>query len=338
MEERGERVLIAAAALLVVLCVSLWVTVPAVVGRRLREGESQTLSTELEARRVEWSRASDTLRAIRTRAMGSGDLLNRIAFLYSMTAGQWPRVLNPERGILGSSPADRLADALGLYVRGLEHGRALLAARETEDPDLPVRVPAVSPIRGALFEPSAYFGPRKSTWTGEEEFFLGVDLAAPEGSAVIATGSGTVAFAGTVRRSVGGWFWRLGNVVVLSHGGSGATVFGHLATIEVRRGQHVARGDRLGTVGSTGWAISSQLHYEYWRPQGDKLFPTDPLFTTLDGRLGRGMVSLEQMEAASAPGPLDPVPGVQIAADRVGGPPQKHPAARPPRAPRRRRV
>ena len=105
-------------------------------------------------------------------------------------------------------------------------------------------------------------------------------------------------------------------MIVLSHGGRGATVFGHLSRIDVRRGQRVARGQRIGAVGSTGWAISPQLHYEFWRPERGTLRPTDPLFAALDRRLGRNPVSLEQMEATSAPGPLDPLPGLSSALER----------------------
>ncbi len=116
-------------------------------------------------------------------------------------------------------------------------------------------------------------------------------------------------FTGRAPRSPTGWFWRLGNLIVLSHGGGGATVLGHLSRIDVRRGQRVKRGQKIGVVGSTGWTISPQLHYEFWRPESGRLRPTDPFFAALDRRLGRIPVSLEQMEATSAPGPLDPLPG-----------------------------
>jgi len=44
------------------------------------------------------------------------------------------------------------------------------------------------------------------------------------------------------------------------------------------------------------------------------------------------------MEATSAPGPLDPLPGVQISAASVGGPIQRSNPARPPRPAHRRRI
>ena len=167
--------------------------------------------------------------------------------------------------------------------------------------------------------PKLFIWVRKTIdWTNEEEFLPGVEIASPAGASVVAPGDGTVAFAGTVKRSAGGRLWELGNVVILSHGARGATVFGHLGRIDVRRGQRVARGERLGTVGSSGWALSPQLHYEYWRPNGGSLRPTDPLFAMLDLRPAREPWSLAQMEATGAPDPLDPLPGINASADAAG--------------------
>ncbi|HTD51461.1 MAG TPA: M23 family metallopeptidase [Thermoanaerobaculia bacterium] len=335
--ESRQRAAIALTGALLLLAGSLWATVPLVITRLQRVGEARQLARELEGQRREWERTVALARSLRERALEQGDLLNRIAFLYALPPEQWPRILNPERALASESEPERVAGSLELYLRGLERGRALLASREQEGRDLAERVPATVPIPRSLFEPSAFFGPRTSPWTGEDEFFLGVDLAAPEGSPVSAAGGGVVAFAGTVRRTAAGRFFRLGNVVVVSHGSSGATVYGHLAQIAVRRGDRVARGTRLGTVGATGWAISPMLHWEFWRPEGVSLIPTNPLFATLDYRLGPRL-SVEQMAATSAPGPLDPVPGVQIAADQALDRQPASPRSAPRRPSRRRRI
>jgi murein DD-endopeptidase MepM/ murein hydrolase activator NlpD len=63
-------------------------------------------------------------------------------------------------------------------------------------------------------------------------------------------------------------------------------------------------------VGSTGWAVSPGLHYEYWRGAEGRLAPTDPQFAILDRRMGRREASLEKMLATSAAGPLEPPPGL----------------------------
>jgi murein DD-endopeptidase MepM/ murein hydrolase activator NlpD len=335
--EKRQRAAIALTGALLLLSGSLWVTVPLVITRLQRAGEAVQLARELDRQRREWERAVALARSLRQRALEQGDLLNRIAFLYALSPEQWPRILNPERAFLSESDPERTAGSLELYLRGLERGRGLLASREQEGGDLAQRVPANVPVPRSLFEPSAFFGPRTSPWTAEDEFFLGVDLAAPEGSPVLAAGGGVVAFAGAVRRTAAGRFSRLGNVVVVSHASSGVTVYGHLAQIAVHRGDRVARGTRLGTVGATGWAISPMLHWEYWRPEGVSLVPTNPLFATLDYRLGPRL-SVEQMSATSAPGPFDPIPGVQIAADQALDRQPTSPRGAPRRPSHRRRI
>ena len=318
LSEAGQRVLVLLSGLAAFLTVSLWFTVPFALRRQIREDGFPRLAQDVAVERTERGEIAARGRLLKQRALDSGDLLNRIAFLYDVASTAWPRVLNPERPVLTADDPEQIASSLALYLRGMEKAREQLQEREQIDPELARRVPAIFPFAGAVFEPSAFFGPRISPWTGAEEFFPGIDLAATGGSAVVASGGGTVVFTGTVRRSDTGWFWRLGNVVVVSHGGQGATVYGHLARIEVRRGQSVARRQRLGVVGSTGWAISSQLHYEYWRRTGGSaLRPTDPLFAGLDRRGGQRLLSLEQMQTASVPGSLEPLPGVEISAEKV---------------------
>ncbi len=339
LKAAGQRALVVFAAAAAVLVASLWITAPVVAMRLLRREDGVRVSEGNLAWRAERARLGELAASLQQRALDRGDLLNRIAFLYDIPPERWPTVLNPERGVLAGDGAERIMAALEPYLRALERGRGMLADREDADRDLPKRVPAILPFAGGLFEPSAFFGPRVSPWTGEEEFFPGVDIAAPGGSAVVAPGSGTVVFAGTVRRSLGGRFWRLGNLVVLSHRLGGATVFGHLSKIDVRRGQQITRGEHLGAVGATGWAISPQLHYEYWRLEGESLRPTDPLFAALDHRRGRKMVSLEQMQATSAPGPLETLPGLGLRPGEAGaGRVPSGPGPSPHRRSRQRRI
>ncbi|HSS44402.1 MAG TPA: M23 family metallopeptidase [Thermoanaerobaculia bacterium] len=333
--QRGQRTLVALAAALASLAVSLFVTVPVVTMRLLRQQDSARAALEGKTRRTERARLAERAEVLRRRVLDRGDLLNRVAFRYDIPSGEWPQILNPERAILSKAGPEQTVAVVGHYLVGLERGRVLLSEREQSDADLPNRVPAILPFAGQPIEPGAYFGPRVSPWTGEEEFFPGVDIAASGGSPVVAPSSGTVVFAGTVRHSLVGWFWRLGKVVVISHGRAGATVYGHLSKIDVHRGQRVHRGDRVGAVGATGWALSPQLHYEYWRRTGEQLRPSDPLFAGLDSRLGRFM-SLEQMEATSAPGPLGPLPGIGISAAEAGGPATS--PAGPPRRLRKRTI
>lgn len=82
----------------------------------------------------------------------------------------------------------------------------------------------------------------------------GVDYSAPTGTAVRTVGDGTVNFAG---RQNG-----YGNVVQLQHAGGKTTLYAHLSRIDVRLGQRVEQGQRIGAVGATGWATGPHLHFE----------------------------------------------------------------------------
>ncbi len=83
----------------------------------------------------------------------------------------------------------------------------------------------------------------------------GIDYAAPSGTPVRCVGDGVVEFTG----SKSGY----GNVVEVRHSGGRTTLYAHLRRIDVRNGQRVERGDRLGTVGATGWATGPHLHFEF---------------------------------------------------------------------------
>lgn len=323
--------MLALTALLGLLSISLWFTVPAAALRASRDVGRSGAMAELAGRRAEADRVTAIARALRSRARLNAELLNRIAFLYEVPPADWPKPLGPDHRILADDRADRIADGLTGFLSALDRGRALAAQREADDPGLVQQSPAILPLGAALFEPSAYFGPRRSPWTNEEEFLDGLEVACPAGTPVVAPAAGVVAFAGTIRRSLGGRLWQLGNLVVLTHGSRGATLYGHLGRIDVRRGDRVTRGSRLGTVGSSGWAVSPQLHYEYWRPDGNGLRPTDPSFAILDLGVGPRAYSLDQMSATWAPGPVDPLPGVSVTAEDA-----RSAAARPHRVRRRK--
>jgi murein DD-endopeptidase MepM/ murein hydrolase activator NlpD len=95
------------------------------------------------------------------------------------------------------------------------------------------------------------FHPILQTWRKHN----GVDYAAPTGTPVRSVGDGTVEFAG--------WQNGYGNVIELRHGNERSTVYAHLSRIDVRKGQRVEQGQRIGAVGSTGWSTGPHLHFEF---------------------------------------------------------------------------
>ncbi len=93
--------------------------------------------------------------------------------------------------------------------------------------------------------------PVHKTWRAH----LGTDFAAPTGTAVRTVGDGVVDFAGVQNG--------YGNVVYVKHQNQHVTVYAHLSRIDVRKGESVEQGQKLGAVGATGWATGPHLHFEF---------------------------------------------------------------------------
>ena len=82
----------------------------------------------------------------------------------------------------------------------------------------------------------------------------GLDISAPEGTAILATAAGRVVFAGTRAG--------YGKTVEIDHGYGYVTRYAHAASVNVKRGDRVERGSLLGEIGRTGIATAPHLHYE----------------------------------------------------------------------------
>jgi murein DD-endopeptidase MepM/ murein hydrolase activator NlpD len=85
----------------------------------------------------------------------------------------------------------------------------------------------------------------------------GVDYAAPIGTPVHASGDGLV--------TLTGWLGGYGQTVKIRHANGYETLYGHLSSILVRRGQRVAQGALIGKVGRTGLATGPHLDYRMLR-------------------------------------------------------------------------
>ncbi|MEX2246616.1 MAG: M23 family metallopeptidase [Dehalococcoidia bacterium] len=112
--------------------------------------------------------------------------------------------------------------------------------------------PFIFPIAGPI---SAPFGAGRSYNGGPVgNRHSGTDFAADEGSPVMASARGRVAFAGYLATR--------GNSVIIDHGVGVFTGYHHMSRIDVVEGQEVAQGTPVGAVGMTGLATGPHLHWE----------------------------------------------------------------------------
>lgn len=81
-----------------------------------------------------------------------------------------------------------------------------------------------------------------------------MDIAVPRGTPVVATATGSTAYAG----AQDGY----GNIVIIDHCNGYQTAYAHLDKILTYRGALVCRGAQIGQVGTTGNATGPHLHYE----------------------------------------------------------------------------
>jgi murein DD-endopeptidase MepM/ murein hydrolase activator NlpD len=120
-------------------------------------------------------------------------------------------------------------------------------------------IPAIQPISNKnLTRIASGFGYRIDPIYKDRRAHLGMDFTAPHGTPIYATADGVVTDAGF---NTGGF----GNRVVINHGNSYETLYGHMYRIKARVGQRVKRGEVIGYVGNTGKSSGPHCHYEVHR-------------------------------------------------------------------------
>lgn len=98
------------------------------------------------------------------------------------------------------------------------------------------------------------FGWRIHPITRKRKFHAGIDFGAPTGTPIYAYQAGLVEFAG--------WKSGYGKAVIINHGAGFSTLYGHASKLSVRKGERVAPGHIIGSIGSTGMSTGPHLHFE----------------------------------------------------------------------------
>ncbi|MBR5054522.1 MAG: peptidoglycan DD-metalloendopeptidase family protein, partial [Bacteroidales bacterium] len=174
--------------------------------------------------------------------------------------------------------AGKVGDADARAARIEADFRRVLAVLAEEETALP---PMSLPLDTLSFaQVGASVGQKVNPIYKVETLHTGVDLIAPQGDPVLAVADGTVTDVVTSRKGHG-------NIVEITHAGGYVTRYGHLADIKVSKGQRVARGKRIASVGISGNTFAPHLHFEMLK-DGEYVDPAAYFFAgvTPDGYAG----------------------------------------------------
>ena len=111
-------------------------------------------------------------------------------------------------------------------------------------------IPNSPPVRGYITR--NFFTAKSHRLTAHH----GVDIAAKEGTPVLAAGDGLVLFSD--------WTYRYGNLVLISHRSGYISIYGHNQVLFARAGERVHQGEPIALVGSSGQSTAPHLHFELW--------------------------------------------------------------------------
>jgi murein DD-endopeptidase MepM/ murein hydrolase activator NlpD len=136
---------------------------------------------------------------------------------------------------------DRLKDSFTEAIQHAERIAYLRSITPTLYPTLSTRV-------------TSAFGFRRDPFTRRTARHLGVDFGGDKNDPIFATATGKISQTGYDRA--------MGNFIIIRHGNGIETVYMHLTKSLVKRGQSVEKGEKIGTLGSTGRSTGPHLHYE----------------------------------------------------------------------------
>lgn len=212
---------------------------------RTVEHEEEIITTDEEgSKTVEWVTVSETILELKV----SNKTTAEMAAVYSFTPRQ-----NEQLTLLESPQYDALwMELLGGYVSG---GGQII----TPDSDWVGTDIFAWPLPQS-FTITSPFGYRQDPFTGEWSYHSGTDIAAPQGTPILAAADGTV----TIANGTDPWGGSYGYHVKIDHGGGMETLYAHCSAIAVTAGQQVRQGEVIGLVGTTGSSTGNHLHFEVW--------------------------------------------------------------------------
>jgi len=113
----------------------------------------------------------------------------------------------------------------------------------------------VWPIEPPTWVSSGY-GWRKDPFSGAKAWHGGIDIAPHHGAAnyILAAADGQIIYAG--------WNGGYGNCLMVDHGGGTVTLYAHMSSLLVKKGEVVLKGQKIARAGTTGYSTGVHLHFE----------------------------------------------------------------------------
>ncbi|MDB4085114.1 DUF5930 domain-containing protein [Amylibacter sp.] len=180
-------------------------------------------------------------KVLNKKGINTKSLVNEVRRGYSGTGGAITPIETSSESVLH----DHMSERASKVLRDLDEVSLLKLAIS--------KVPLGHPVAGSHRFTSG-FGYRKDPVNGKRRMHNGTDLAAPLGTKIVATGDGVVIFAG----NNGGY----GRLIKIRHSQGFITYYAHLHKINVKKGQKVLQGEKIGSMGNSGRSTGVHLHYE----------------------------------------------------------------------------
>ena len=162
---------------------------------------------------------------------------------------------------------DKLKRKIDLQNRSLDTLYRLALNKEKRLAAIPSIKPIVEDALKRKMRNLSGYGIRLHPVHKVKKLHTGIDFTAPRGTAIQATGNGKVV---RVENRRSGY----GKMVVIDHGYGYTSLYAHMQKIDVKKGQKVVKGQKIGEVGSTGTSTAPHCHYEV-RINGKAVNPID---------------------------------------------------------------
>ena len=223
---------------------------------------AESLSTtrdSLARARVDLGRTLETVDAKRNEAVAAENKLRDLRGVRQQKTNEQHSVLNQKSQLLSES-RNNVKRLLAVAAAEEAESARIETMLSTHDGSGEYHGAMAWPVPG-FYNVGSPFGWRMHPILHVRKFHAGIDISKGGsstilGAAIVAAGSGKVIWAG----ARGGY----GNVVMIDHGNGVVSVYAHQMSggIKVSVGQQVAKGQRIGTVGSTGLSTGPHLHFE----------------------------------------------------------------------------